>query len=142
MSGNRDYWKHIINAPGVPWWLKFPLPLMPIVELVGVFTKPIVLMIRLFANITAGHIIALGFIVLIFILGESNFVVGYGVSVDRYYSMFLGVIELLVDFIQAICFYFAFIYLYWYGNRKLIHETWCYRNTLKKKIKYKKFNKY
>ncbi|NLE63327.1 MAG: F0F1 ATP synthase subunit A [Bacteroidales bacterium] len=105
VSGNRDYWKHIINAPGVPWWLKFPLPLMPIVELVGVFTKPIVLMIRLFANITAGHIIALGFICLIFILGESNFVVGYGVSVASVlFYVFMGVIELLVAFIQAYVF--------------------------------------
>jgi F-type H+-transporting ATPase subunit a len=105
VSGNRDYWKHIINAPGVPWWLKFPLPLMPIVELVGVFTKPIVLMIRLFANITAGHIIALGFICLIFILGESNYMVGYGVSVASVlFYVFMGVIELLVAFIQAYVF--------------------------------------
>jgi len=105
VSGNRDYWKHIVNAPGVPWWLKFPLPLMPIVELVGVFTKPIVLMIRLFANITAGHITALGFICLIFILGESNFIVGYGVSVASVlFYVFMGVIELLVAFIQAYVF--------------------------------------
>jgi len=69
-SGNKAYWLHIINAPGVPWWLKIPIPLMPIVELTGVITKPFVLMVRLFANITAGHIIALGFISIIFIFGE------------------------------------------------------------------------
>ncbi|MDD3279991.1 MAG: F0F1 ATP synthase subunit A [Bacteroidales bacterium] len=105
VSGNRDYWKHIINAPGIPWWLKIPLPIMPIVELVGVFTKPIVLMIRLFANITAGHIIALGFISLIFILGEGNIIAGYGVSVASVLLyVFMGLLELLVAFIQAYVF--------------------------------------
>ena len=105
VSGNRNYWKHIINAPGIPWWLKIPLPIMPIVELVGVFTKPIVLMIRLFANITAGHIIALGFISLIFILGEGNIIAGYGVSVASVLLyVFMGLLELLVAFIQAYVF--------------------------------------
>jgi len=105
VSGNKDYWKHIINAPGIPWWLKIPLPIMPIVELVGVFTKPIVLMIRLFANITAGHIIALGFISLIFILGEGNIIAGYGVSVASVLLyVFMGLLELLVAFIQAYVF--------------------------------------
>jgi F-type H+-transporting ATPase subunit a len=81
VSGNRAYWKDIINTPGVPWWLKFPLPLMPLVEIIGIFTKPIVLMIRLFANITAGHIICLGFISLIFIFGNMTPIAGYGISV-------------------------------------------------------------
>lgn len=105
VSGNRDYWKHVINAPGIPWWLKIPLPLMPIVELVGVITKPIVLMIRLFANITAGHIIALGFISLIFIIGETNIIAGYGVSIASVLLyVFIGLLELLVAFIQAYVF--------------------------------------
>ena len=69
VNGSKSYWMHIINMPGVPWWLKFPFPLMPIVEIIGVFTKPIVLMIRLFANILAGHIVILGFMSLIFIFG-------------------------------------------------------------------------
>ncbi len=104
-SGNKDYWKHIVNAPGVPWWLKIPIPLMPIVELVGVFTKPFVLMVRLFANITAGHIIALGFISLIFIFGEMNVGLGYGVSVvSVVFYVFMGLLELLVAFIQAYVF--------------------------------------
>jgi len=104
-SGNRAYWKHIVNAPGVPWWLKFPIPLMPIVELVGVFTKPFVLMVRLFANITAGHIIALGFISLIFIFGEMKPALGYGVSiVSVVFYVFMGLLELLVAFIQAYVF--------------------------------------
>lgn len=104
-NGNKAYWKHIINAPGVPWWLKLPLPLMPIVELVGVFTKPFVLMVRLFANITAGHIIALGFISLIFIFGGMSVVAGYGVSVvSVVFYIFMGLLELLVAFIQAYVF--------------------------------------
>jgi F0F1-type ATP synthase membrane subunit a len=53
-AGNKNYWTHIFNMPGVPWWLKLPVPLMPVIEFFGVLTKPIVLMIRLFANITAG----------------------------------------------------------------------------------------
>jgi F-type H+-transporting ATPase subunit a len=104
-SGNKAYWTHIVNAPGVPWWLKIPLPLMPIVELVGVFTKPFVLMVRLFANITAGHIIALGFISLIFIFGGMSAAGGYGVSVvSVIFYVFMGLLELLVAFIQAYVF--------------------------------------
>ncbi|NVN94772.1 MAG: F0F1 ATP synthase subunit A [Bacteroidetes bacterium] len=104
-SGNRAYWVHIVNAPGVPWWLKIPIPLMPIVELVGVFTKPFVLMVRLFANITAGHIIALGFVSLIFIFGEMKPALGYGVSVvSVIFYVFMGLLELLVAFIQAYVF--------------------------------------
>ncbi|HRZ22296.1 MAG TPA: F0F1 ATP synthase subunit A, partial [Bacteroidales bacterium] len=103
--GNRNYWKHIYNTPGVPWWLKFPLPLMPLVELMGVFTKPFILMIRLFANITAGHIIMLGFISLIFIFGNINIVLGYSVSVvSILFAVFMGLLELLVAFIQAYVF--------------------------------------
>lgn len=105
LSGNRSYWQHIVNAPGVPWWLKIPVPLMPVVELVGVFTKPFVLMVRLFANITAGHIIALGFISLIFIFGEMKPALGYGVSViSVVFYVFMGLLELLVAFIQAYVF--------------------------------------
>ena len=105
LSGNKNYWTHIINAPGVPWWLKIPIPLMPIVELMGVFTKPFVLMVRLFANITAGHIIILGFISLIFIFGEMSQGLGYGVSIVSVgFSIFMDFLELLVAFIQAYVF--------------------------------------
>jgi F-type H+-transporting ATPase subunit a len=104
-SGNKAYWKHIINAPGVPWWLKVPVPLMPIVEIVGVITKPFVLMVRLFANITAGHIIVLGFMSLIFIFGKMNTGVGLSVTpVSVGFSVFMGLLELLVAFIQAYVF--------------------------------------
>ena len=104
-SGNKNYWVHIINAPGVPWWLKLPIPLMPIVEIMGVFTKPFVLMVRLFANISAGHIIILGFISLIFIFGEIGAGLGYGVAVISVaFSIFMNVLEILVAFIQAYVF--------------------------------------
>lgn len=104
-SGNKNYFLHIVNTPGVPWWLKIPIPLMPIVELIGVFTKPFVLMVRLFANIAAGHIIVLGFISLIFIFGKMNIGMGYGVSIVSVgFAVFMGILELLVAFIQAYVF--------------------------------------
>ncbi len=104
-SGNKQYWLHIVNTPGVPWWLKFPLPLMPIVEIIGIITKPFVLMVRLFANITAGHIIVLGFVSLIFIFGAISGLLGYSVSVVSVtFMLFMWLLELLVAFIQAYVF--------------------------------------
>ncbi len=104
-SANKNYWKHIFNTPGVPWWLKIPLPLMPLVEIVGIFTKPFVLMIRLFANISAGHIIILGFISLVFIFGNMAPALGYGVSVvSIFFYLFMGLLELIVGFVQAFVF--------------------------------------
>jgi F-type H+-transporting ATPase subunit a len=104
-SANKNYWVHIVNTPGVPWWLKFPVPLMPVVEIIGIITKPFVLMVRLFANITAGHIIVLGFISLIFIFGQLNAGLGYGVSIVSVgFAIFMNFLELLVAFIQAYVF--------------------------------------
>lgn len=104
-SGNKAYWNHIFNTPGVPWWLKLPLPLMPIVEFMGVFTKPFVLMVRLFANITAGHIIILGFMSLIFIFANIQSYLGLAVApVSIAFGIFMGFLELLVAFIQAYVF--------------------------------------
>ncbi|MFZ4522492.1 MAG: F0F1 ATP synthase subunit A [Bacteroidales bacterium] len=105
VNGNKHYWVDIINTPGVPWWLKFPVPLMPIVEIIGIITKPFVLMIRLFANITAGHIIVLGFVSLIFIFGAISAALGLGVSVVSVaFMIFMNMLELLVAFIQAYVF--------------------------------------
>jgi F-type H+-transporting ATPase subunit a len=105
VSGNKDYWKHIVNTPGVPWWLKIPIPLIPLIELISVLTKPIVLMIRLFANITAGHIICLGFISLIFIFGSMSTAMGFAISpVSVFFYMFMTLLEFLVAFIQAFVF--------------------------------------
>lgn len=105
ISGNKHYWVDIFNTPGVPAWLKV-FPLMPIVELVGVFTKPIVLMIRLFANMTAGHIVILGFMVIIFIMSNLfGTAVGGGVSVvSIFFSVFISLLECLVAYIQAFVF--------------------------------------
>lgn len=104
-NGNKHYWKDIFNTPGVPAWLKI-FPLMPVVELVGVFTKPIVLMIRLFANMTAGHIVILGFVVIIFILSNSlGMAVGGAVSaVSVFFAVFISLLECLVAYIQAFVF--------------------------------------
>lgn len=105
VSGNKSYWTHIVNTPGVPWWLKIPLPLMPVVEFIGIFTKPFSLLLRLFANITAGHIIILGFMSIIFIFGSQNVVMGYGISpLSLIFSIFMSLIELLVAYIQAYVF--------------------------------------
>jgi F-type H+-transporting ATPase subunit a len=103
--GNRHYWKDMVNAEGVPWWLKLPIPLMPIIEIMGMFIKPFVLMIRLFANMAAGHIIALGFISLIFIFGAVHPAVGYGMSLlSISFTVFMTLLELLVALIQAYVF--------------------------------------
>ena len=95
VNGNKNYWGHVFT-PHVPWWL---YPLMIPVEIIGLFTKPIALMIRLFANITAGHILILSLISLIFIL-KSVFVAGIAVP----FVIFISVIELVVGFIQAFIF--------------------------------------
>lgn len=104
-SGNKHYWKEIYN-PDVPWWLKYPLPLMPIVELTGVFTKPIVLMVRLFANMLAGHLIVTVFVSLIFIFKQlMGIEAAYGVSLlSVMFSVFIVLLDLLVSFIQAYVF--------------------------------------
>lgn len=105
IRGNRNYWTHIVNTPGVPWWLKIPLPLMPFVEVIGVFTKPIILAIRLFANMTAGHIVMLAFISLIFIFGAIQPAVGFLVSpFSLLFAVFMVLLDILVAFIQAFVF--------------------------------------
>jgi F-type H+-transporting ATPase subunit a len=102
---NKHYWKEIYN-PEVPWWLKYPIPLMPIVELTGVITKPFVLMVRLFANILAGHLIVTVFVSLIFIFAQlMGIEAGLGVSVISVaFSVFMLLLDVLVSFIQAYVF--------------------------------------
>jgi len=117
-SGTKHYWIDIINTPGVPWWLKIPIPLMPIVEIIGIITKPFVLMVRLFANMTAGHIIILGFISIIIIFGQISTTLGLGVAIPTVaFMIFMDLLELLVAFIQAYVFtllsalYFGLAYI-------------------------------
>ena len=103
-SGNKGYWKHIIKPPGAPAAL---LPIMIPVEIFGVFTKPFALMIRLFANITAGHIIILSLVSLIFVASNNGVNVGTGWSVaplSVIFVLFIYMIELLVAFLQAYIF--------------------------------------
>jgi F-type H+-transporting ATPase subunit a len=101
-SSNKHYWGHIFNPPGIPTGVKFIL--VP-VEFMGVFIKPMALIIRLFANMVAGHIIIICLISLIFIFGQLNPAVGYGVSpVSLAFTIFIYFIEVLVAFIQAFVF--------------------------------------
>lgn len=101
-SSNGHFWGHIFWPPGVPLPIKFIL--IP-VEFLSVFIKPTALMIRLFANMVAGHIIIICFISLIFIFGAMNTVAGLGFSpVSIAFTVFIYFIELLVAFIQAFIF--------------------------------------
>jgi len=102
-SGSRDHWRHIFWPPGVPTFVK---PILIPVEILGLFTKPIALAIRLFANMTAGHLVILSLIGLIFsftqMFGDG---VGWGVTpVSLAFSLFIYLLELLVSFIQAYIF--------------------------------------
>ncbi len=101
LSSNKHFWGHIFNPP-VPFGVK--LILAP-VELIGVFTKPISLMIRLFANMLAGHIIILSIISLVFIFGAMNRFAGYGfLPVTIVFNIVMMMLEVLVAFIQAFIF--------------------------------------
>ncbi|HZV68764.1 MAG TPA: F0F1 ATP synthase subunit A [Saprospiraceae bacterium] len=105
INGNRNYWSHIVWMPGVPAIIKI-LILTP-VEILSVFIKPFTLMLRLFANITAGHIVVLSFVGLIFIFGKMGRSIGGaagGLLVAAPLTMFIMAIELLVAFIQAYVF--------------------------------------
>ena len=100
-SSNRHFWGHIINPP-VPLGVK---PIMIPVEILGIFTKPFALIIRLFANMISGHIIILSFICLIFIFGAMNTALGWGTSPFFVaLAVFIYLLEILVAFIQAFIF--------------------------------------
>jgi len=101
-SGNAHYWGHIFWPPGIPFGIK--LILVPI-EMLSIFIKPAVLMIRLTANITAGHIIILAFVGLVLLFGQNSAIAGYGVGVGAVlFMIFMFFIELLVAFLQAYVF--------------------------------------
>lgn len=95
LSGNKDYWKHILMPP-VP---KALYPIMVPIEIIGIFTKPFALMIRLFANITAGHIIILSLVSLIFIFKTVAIA-----PVSGAFVLFMSVLEMLVAALQAYVF--------------------------------------
>lgn len=103
-SGTKHYWKDIFR-PDVPTWLKAPIPLIPFIEFIGIFTKPFALMIRLFANMMAGHAIALALTCIIFLVVSDGIAMIVGMSlVSVLMSVFMMCLELLVCFIQSMVF--------------------------------------
>ena len=96
ISGTKSYWRHIYATPGVPFWL---LPIMVPVEIIGMISKPFALMVRLFANITAGHIIVMSLVCLIFIFKSLAVA-----PVSILFVIFMDCLELLVAFLQAYVF--------------------------------------
>ena len=105
VTGTKEYWKEIF-WPEVPTWLKaYPIAIMPFIEFFGIFTKPFALMIRLFANMMAGHAIALSFAAIIFIMWGINAFAGVSMTfVSVAMSVFMMLLEVLVCFIQALVF--------------------------------------
>ena len=102
--GTKAYWKDIF-WPDVPWWLKVPIPMMPLIEFFGVFTKPFALMIRLFANMLAGHMAMLVLTCLIFISASMGPLLNGTLTVASVaFNIFMNALELLVAFIQAYVF--------------------------------------
>lgn len=99
-SGNKEYWGHIFWMPGVPAPMKV---LLAPIEVLGLFTKPFSLMIRLFANITAGHMVLMSLIALMITLKAQFGTVG-STGVSLFLSLFISLIELLVAFLQAFIF--------------------------------------
>lgn len=95
-NGSKSYWKHIVKPPGIP---VFMLPIIIPVEIIGIFTKPFALMIRLFANITAGHIMILSLMSLMFIFRSTT--VSFG-AIPM--AIFMSILELLVSVLQAYIF--------------------------------------
>lgn len=114
VNGNKHYWSHILWPAGVPLPIKFIL--VPI-EFASIFIKPLVLMVRLTANITAGHIIILAFVSLVLIFGQQSATAGYGVGVGSVlFMIFMFFIELLVAFLQA--YVFTLLAALYFGEAK------------------------
>ncbi len=104
LFGNKEYWKEIF-WPEVPTWLKLPLPFMPLIEMIGIITKPFALMVRLFANMMGGHAMILSLTCVIFITCEIGIAIGASLSLVSFVLMvFMNCLEVLVAFIQAYVF--------------------------------------
>ena len=104
LFGNRHYWKEIL-WPDVPIFLKFPLPIMQTIELFGLIAKPFSLMVRLFANIMAGHAMILGLVSVIFVTVKLGSVINGSMTfITMLFGVFMDCLELLVAFIQAYVF--------------------------------------
>ncbi len=101
-AGTKDYWMHVLNPPGIPWFVK---PILVPIEILGLFTKPFALAVRLFANMTAGHLVILNLVGLIFIVGAMSEAAGYATAVPALFlTLFVYALEVLVAFIQAYVF--------------------------------------
>lgn len=104
LYANKHYWKEIF-WPDVPIWLKFPLPIMQVIEVFGIFTKPAALTVRLFANMMGGHMIVIVLTLLIFIFAAMSPAIGAATTVvSLLFSIFMLLIDVLVSFIQAYVF--------------------------------------
>lgn len=102
--GTKKYWKEIL-WPEVPLWLKIPIPIMPAIEIIGLFTKPFALMVRLFTNILAGHAIVLGLTCMIFLTTTLGIVANISITIlSVIMTLFINCVELLVAYIQAYVF--------------------------------------
>ena len=104
-SGTKEYWKEIF-WPEVPMMLKCPVPMMQLIEVLGMFTKPLALMVRLFANMMSGHMVVLVLVLLIFIF-TNLFGVGVGIGTSIFsvaFTLFMLLLDVLVSFIQAYVF--------------------------------------
>ena len=102
--GGRAYWRDIF-WPEVPAWLKVPVPIIPVIEFVGIFTKPFALMIRLFANMVGGHAAIICLICVIFVTAGMGVAVnGPMTVVSLLFAVFMNALEVLVAFLQAYVF--------------------------------------
>lgn len=104
LFGNKHYWKEIL-WPDVPVFLKFPIPIMQTIEIFGMISKPFSLMVRLFANIMAGHAMILGLVSVIFVTAKLGPVINGSMTfITMLFGVFMDCLELLVAFIQAYVF--------------------------------------
>ena len=119
LFGNKHYWLDIFN-PHVPWWLK---PIMIPIEILGMFTKPVALMIRLFANIMAGHTAMLALFSMIFITASMGAILNGSMTILAVlFTIFMNALELLVAFIQA--YVFTMLSAIFIGlSQPVVHES-------------------
>lgn len=104
LFGTREYWREVL-WPDVPMWMKCPVPLMPVIEIFGLFTKPFALTVRLFANIMAGHSVILALVCIIFVTHSMGALISGSMTVvSVLFTIFMNCLELLVAFIQAYVF--------------------------------------
>lgn len=121
LFGNRHYWKEIL-WPDVPLFLKFPIPIMQTIELFGLIAKPFSLMVRLFANIMAGHAMILGLVSVIFVTVKLGPVInGSMTAITMLFGVFMDCLELLVAFIQA--YVFTMLSAVFIGMSRQEHEV-------------------